>query len=119
FKISVSKIDVFEMPAAAVQSEVKIFVAQQPKTMAANLIGLAQNFRRFIGQMFTQQFRALRTFTASELTARKEELPRSRRGIRAQPYRPMAHAHPVHEQVALPVEFLPRAHSHLFPVHPG
>ncbi len=52
-------VDLFGVATAADRSEVKIFVAQQPKTMAANLIGLAQNFRRLVGQMFAQQLRAL------------------------------------------------------------
>src|SRR5208337_3562964 len=75
-----------EMPVdviavATVGSEGKIFVAQQPETMAANLIGLAKNFRRFVRQMFAQKLRALRTFTARNFAARKKELPRPARRI--------------------------------------
>ncbi len=51
--------DASRSPAAA-NSEVKILVAQQPKMMAANLIGLTQDPGYLLGQMFAKQFRALK-----------------------------------------------------------
>ena len=54
--VDLFRIDVFAIATGTIagKSEVKIFVAQQPKTMAANLLGLAQNGVRFAGQMFAQ-----------------------------------------------------------------
>ena len=48
-----------EMPidvsaSATVESEGKILVAEQSKTMAADLIGLAQNFGCFVRQVLAQ-----------------------------------------------------------------
>ncbi len=82
--------------------------------MAADLVGLVQNFGRFVGQMFAQQLHALGNFAVG-----KKELRHLRRRICIQPHRPIPHAQSVPEQVALLVEFLPHAHPHLFPVHPG
>src|SRR5208337_2349127 len=59
-------------------SVIEIFIAQQAKPMAADLIRLAQDLRRFVGKMLAQQFRALGTLTgrkktATRKTATKEE----------------------------------------------
>jgi hypothetical protein len=69
-------VDVFEVIAAAINGEVEIFVAEQTETMGANLIGFAQNFCRFAGQIFLQQVRTLRNFVAGA-----KKLTRSRRRI--------------------------------------
>ena len=57
--VDLSEIDAFEIAAAAINREGKVLVAEQAKTMATNLICLAQNFARFAGQMFAQQLCAL------------------------------------------------------------
>jgi len=55
----ITEIVAAEIATAAVKSELKMFVAQQVKTMGADFIGLAENLGCFVRQMFAQQLRAL------------------------------------------------------------
>ena len=98
-----------EMPID-LESIIEVLVAEQAKTMLADFVGLADDCLSLIGQVPPQQLGAFACCAGAEKELSLFRIGGSERDMF------WLHSHPVPQQIASLMEFLPAARTNFFPI---